>query len=217
MGLCSSAALRQLTITENVLHSNANGGGCAEADPVPVGGGLDGGPAGDAQCFDDDGSAKVGTMRRNPIPYRPVEERMGDWQEVVARLPKEERGDLLNTQSARCMNCGTPFCHQTSSGVRPCPAPAVCLFIRVASSLSVSVSALIGSRSRPAQIVYSVFAWRLQSLLPLVSYVGSVREGITVVDVHAAWWKAMLLDLPKPASRTALDCCWRPTTSTPMH
>lgn len=57
-------------------------------------------------------------MRRNPIPYRPVEERMGDWQEVVAQLPREERGDLLNTQSARCMNCGTPFCHQTSSGVR---------------------------------------------------------------------------------------------------
>ncbi len=48
---------------------------------------------------------------------------MGDWDEVVAQLPAGERGDLLNTQSARCMNCGTPFCHQTSSGARP-PARA---------------------------------------------------------------------------------------------
>ena len=53
---------------------------------------------------------------RSPIPYRDVEERSKDWGEVLAKLPTEEHADLLSTQSARCMNCGTPFCHQTDSG-----------------------------------------------------------------------------------------------------
>jgi hypothetical protein len=70
---------------------------------------------------------------RNPIPYRPVEQRLGDWDEVVAQLPAGERGDLLNTQSARCMNCGTPFCHQTSSGARP---PARCARPHAARALT---------------------------------------------------------------------------------
>jgi glutamate synthase (NADH) len=35
-----------------------------------------------------------------------------------ARLPGAEDADQLATQSARCMNCGTPFCHQTATG---CP------------------------------------------------------------------------------------------------
>lgn len=33
-------------------------------------------------------------------------------------MPWTEREDLLNTQAARCMECGTPFCHQNSTG---CP------------------------------------------------------------------------------------------------
>ncbi|EIE24001.1 glutamate synthase, NADH-dependent [Coccomyxa subellipsoidea C-169] len=56
--------------------------------------------------------------RRNPMPYREVEERVKDWGEVLAKLPTAEHADLLSTQSARCMGCGTPFCHQTDSG---CP------------------------------------------------------------------------------------------------
>lgn len=43
---------------------------------------------------------------------------MKDWKEVAAVLPAEERDPLLHTQAARCMGCGTPFCHQTASG---CP------------------------------------------------------------------------------------------------
>lgn len=35
-----------------------------------------------------------------------------------ARLPGAEDADQLATQSARCMGCGTPFCHQTATG---CP------------------------------------------------------------------------------------------------
>ena len=40
--------------------------------------------------------------------YRPVEERVQDWQEVTLRLPV----DKLRRQGARCMDCGIPFCHQ---------------------------------------------------------------------------------------------------------
>ncbi|CAL8462475.1 g2008 [Coccomyxa elongata] len=56
--------------------------------------------------------------RRSPMPYRDVNERSKDYGEVLAKLPVAERADLLSTQSARCMDCGTPFCHQTSTG---CP------------------------------------------------------------------------------------------------
>lgn len=55
---------------------------------------------------------------RSPLPYRPVEERLADWNEVTGRLPDQEENELLKTQSARCMDCGTPFCKQRVSG---CP------------------------------------------------------------------------------------------------
>jgi glutamate synthase (NADPH/NADH) small chain len=38
---------------------------------------------------------------------RPVKERVNDYLEFVERLPEQK----LNEQSARCMNCGVPFCH----------------------------------------------------------------------------------------------------------
>ncbi|MGN6196156.1 MAG: glutamate synthase subunit beta [Ginsengibacter sp.] len=38
---------------------------------------------------------------------RPVKERVNDFKEFVERFPEEK----LNQQSARCMDCGTPFCH----------------------------------------------------------------------------------------------------------
>ncbi|KAL4529823.1 hypothetical protein Ndes2526A_g04578 [Nannochloris sp. 'desiccata'] len=58
------------------------------------------------------------SYERSPMPYRPVEERMEDWGEVHAHLPKAEQADLLNTQSARCMDCGTPYCLNRTTG---CP------------------------------------------------------------------------------------------------
>jgi glutamate synthase (NADPH/NADH) small chain len=45
---------------------------------------------------------------RRPVPPRPVEERLGDWNEVYAGqalLP------VVSEQAARCMDCGIPFCH----------------------------------------------------------------------------------------------------------
>jgi glutamate synthase (NADPH) small chain len=39
---------------------------------------------------------------------RPVDERLGDWQEVYFSFP----GEKLEGQAARCMDCGIPFCHE---------------------------------------------------------------------------------------------------------
>ncbi|KAK9094113.1 hypothetical protein Scep_025582 [Stephania cephalantha] len=52
---------------------------------------------------------------RESISYRDPDDRIKDWEEVMEG-PKP--GPLLKTQSARCMDCGTPFCHQENSG---CP------------------------------------------------------------------------------------------------
>ncbi|MFJ4741619.1 glutamate synthase subunit beta [Streptomyces sp. NPDC088775] len=48
------------------------------------------------------------TFPRRPVPARPVEERLRDWNEVYAgqaTLP------LVSEQAGRCMDCGIPFCH----------------------------------------------------------------------------------------------------------
>jgi glutamate synthase (NADPH) small chain len=45
--------------------------------------------------------------RRVGATYRPVEERIGDYREVMKALDPE----VLREQGARCMDCGVPFCH----------------------------------------------------------------------------------------------------------
>ncbi|KHG06492.1 Glutamate synthase [NADH], amyloplastic [Gossypium arboreum] len=52
---------------------------------------------------------------REGVPYRDPNVRMNDWKEV---MEESKPAVLLKTQSARCMDCGTPFCHQENSG---CP------------------------------------------------------------------------------------------------
>ncbi|KAH9677178.1 NADH-dependent glutamate synthase 1 [Citrus sinensis] len=52
---------------------------------------------------------------REGVQYRDPNIRMNDWKEV---MEESKPGPLLKTQSARCMDCGTPFCHQENSG---CP------------------------------------------------------------------------------------------------
>nr|XP_009415149.1 PREDICTED: glutamate synthase 1 [NADH], chloroplastic-like isoform X1 [Musa acuminata subsp. malaccensis] len=52
---------------------------------------------------------------RHGISYRDPNNRIKDWKEVAVEL---KPGPLTKTQSARCMDCGTPFCHQDQSG---CP------------------------------------------------------------------------------------------------
>ncbi|GLT61960.1 hypothetical protein SLA2020_346300 [Shorea laevis] len=52
---------------------------------------------------------------REGIQYRDPNARMNDWKEV---MEESKPHPLLKTQSARCMDCGTPFCQQENSG---CP------------------------------------------------------------------------------------------------
>jgi glutamate synthase (NADPH) small chain len=44
--------------------------------------------------------------KREVPQRRPVEERVGDWQDVYSPFPLEK----IQTQGARCMDCGVPFC-----------------------------------------------------------------------------------------------------------
>ncbi len=46
-------------------------------------------------------------FQRETPKKRPVEERLKDYKEFVLPFTEEQ----LNHQSARCMNCGVPFCH----------------------------------------------------------------------------------------------------------
>ena len=47
------------------------------------------------------------TIDRQDPPHRPVSERVLDFGEVEQRLTVE----ALESQAARCMDCGIPFCH----------------------------------------------------------------------------------------------------------
>jgi glutamate synthase (NADPH/NADH) small chain len=47
-------------------------------------------------------------FKRAKQPYRPVNERVKDWHQVMEPWPVEP----LKVQAARCMDCGIPFCHQ---------------------------------------------------------------------------------------------------------
>ncbi len=57
---------------------------------------------------------------RRANPMRPVNERILDWKEVYVLRTEEE----CRTQGARCMDCGTPFCHRgemMQGGASGCP------------------------------------------------------------------------------------------------
>ena len=46
-------------------------------------------------------------IKRKDAPYRSRDERLGDYKAVERQLSYSD----LNKQAARCMDCGTPFCH----------------------------------------------------------------------------------------------------------
>ena len=46
-------------------------------------------------------------VERHDRRYRPVAERLKDWDEFVEPLPEPE----VRRQAERCMDCGVPFCH----------------------------------------------------------------------------------------------------------
>lgn len=47
------------------------------------------------------------SKKRSKTLYREIDERIRDYKEVMVQRPTEE----LSYQGARCMECGTPFCH----------------------------------------------------------------------------------------------------------
>ncbi len=49
---------------------------------------------------------------REVAARRPVEERIGDWDEVYPGGPGRALLPIIRTQASRCMDCGIPFCHQ---------------------------------------------------------------------------------------------------------
>ncbi len=53
-------------------------------------------------------------LERQDVAYRPIGERLKDYRAVDLPLTDDE----INIQAARCMNCGTPFCHASGTG---CP------------------------------------------------------------------------------------------------
>jgi glutamate synthase (NADPH/NADH) len=55
---------------------------------------------------------------RAVVGYRPAGERAKDWKEIGASIDADDQDKLLVTQTARCMDCGVPFCHQKNTG---CP------------------------------------------------------------------------------------------------
>ena len=55
--------------------------------------------------------------KRKDPGYRPKEERLKDFKDVELRLSDKE----LKNQAARCINCGTPFCHAYA-----CPVSNLC-------------------------------------------------------------------------------------------
>ena len=46
-------------------------------------------------------------IKREMAPRRPVEERLNDWSQVY----HDPEDKLVQSQGARCMDCGIPFCH----------------------------------------------------------------------------------------------------------
>jgi glutamate synthase (NADPH) small chain len=51
------------------------------------------------------------TTAREVARRRPVEERVGDWQEVYPGTPGRAVLPIISKQAGRCMDCGIPFCH----------------------------------------------------------------------------------------------------------
>jgi len=56
-------------------------------------------------------------LDRGDLPKRSVKDRTGDFQEILAKKDEVQ----VQTQAARCMDCGTPFCHQSVTERSGCP------------------------------------------------------------------------------------------------
>ncbi len=55
--------------------------------------------------------------KRKAVRYRPVDERIKDYQQVMLEIPDQ----VLRDQASRCMDCGIPFCTNPNNGRGGCP------------------------------------------------------------------------------------------------
>jgi len=55
--------------------------------------------------------------KRQGVSYRPTDERTKDFKQVMLEIPDE----TLQSQAARCMDCGVPFCSNPNNGRGGCP------------------------------------------------------------------------------------------------
>jgi len=53
-------------------------------------------------------------FQRQPVGYRPADQRIGDYREIEIPLTPE----AIKQQASRCSDCGIPFCHGTGCPVR---------------------------------------------------------------------------------------------------
>eukprot|EP00928_Gymnodinium_smaydae_P023190 TRINITY_DN1922_c0_g1_i5.p1 TRINITY_DN1922_c0_g1~~TRINITY_DN1922_c0_g1_i5.p1 ORF type:complete len:2308 (-),score=461.78 TRINITY_DN1922_c0_g1_i5:58-6777(-) len=60
---------------------------------------------------------------RKALSYRDSKDRTLDWEEIYASQPKKSQQwhSWMKTQTARCMDCGTPTCHSPNQGGGGCP------------------------------------------------------------------------------------------------
>ncbi|CAK9014890.1 unnamed protein product [Durusdinium trenchii] len=60
---------------------------------------------------------------RKAMPYRDHKDRHMDWEEVYASQSSKSQQwhNWMQTQTARCMDCGTPTCHSPNQGGGGCP------------------------------------------------------------------------------------------------
>mmetsp|Transcript_14150 Transcript_14150/g.33363 ORF Transcript_14150/g.33363 Transcript_14150/m.33363 type:complete len:2131 (+) Transcript_14150:101-6493(+) len=56
-------------------------------------------------------------LERADLPKRGAEERVSDFKEILSKKDMEQ----VQTQASRCMDCGTPFCHQHVTERSGCP------------------------------------------------------------------------------------------------
>lgn len=60
---------------------------------------------------------------RKALPYRDNKDRTLDWEEIYSSQTKKSKQwhNWMTTQTARCMDCGTPTCHYPNQGGGGCP------------------------------------------------------------------------------------------------
>ena len=86
---------------------------------------------------------------RQDVAYRPAAERVKDFKSVDIPLTEDE----IRVQAARCMDCGTPFCHASASGARwatSSPSSTSSSTTAAGKRRSTSCSRPTASRSSPA-------------------------------------------------------------------